>query len=91
MAAKRMFEEDGSLIIQSTHDTNAALNFAQQLRDRGENVGESKIIGTAPAWLVSEWLKEAGVAWDDPAADDVIQRKLMSGDVSALRVWEGNV
>jgi hypothetical protein len=39
--------------------------------------------------LINEWLKEAGVAWDDPAMDDIIKRKMLSGEFDKLRVWEG--
>jgi nucleoside permease NupC len=41
--------------------------------------------------LLGMWLKEAGVSWDDTAAvKDVLKRKLMSNEFSALRVWEGS-
>lgn len=86
---ERLLDHEGKVIVRRTFDATGALEFNRQLRDRGENFGESKIIGSAPASLVGEWLKEAGVRWDDPAADEVIKKKLMSGEVSKLRVWEG--
>ena len=44
-------------------------------------LSDSWHVASVPAWVVTEWLKEAGVAWDDPAAKDVLRKKLMSGDV----------
>ena len=84
------FHDDGKLILQRTHDPNPALERVKQLRDAGkQDFGDSKMIAEVPTWVVGEWLKEAGVAWDDPAMDDVIKKKLLSGDVAAFRVWEG--
>jgi len=40
--------------------------------------------------MITEWLKEAGVRWDDiEARDEVIKRKMLSGEVAALRNWTG--
>jgi hypothetical protein len=40
--------------------------------------------------LVGNWLKEAGVQWHDTnAVNEVINRKLMSGEFNKLRAWEG--
>lgn len=87
---QKIFDHDDRLIIQNTYDTDAAFTHAQALRDAGKtDFGESKVLASVPGWVVGEWLKEAGVAWDDPAADDVIKRKLLSGEVSKFRVWEG--
>lgn len=88
--AQRRFHDDGRLILQRTHDVNPALERVKQLKDAGkEDFGDSKMIAEVPTWLVGEWLKEAGIGWDDPAMDDVIHKKLTSGEFSALRVWEG--
>jgi hypothetical protein len=39
---------------------------------------------------MSQWLKEAGVDWSDHgAAQEVIKRKMLSGDFNKFRVWEG--
>ena len=47
-------------------------------------------VGRVPGAMVSLWLKEAGVKWDDThAANDVIKRKMLSGEFSAFRNWEG--
>jgi len=87
---QRHFHDDGRLILQRTHDPNPVLDNVKRLREAGkQDFGDSKMIGQVPTWLVGEWLKEAGVAWDDPAMDDVIKKKLTSGEFSALRVWDG--
>jgi hypothetical protein len=40
--------------------------------------------------LVNEWIKEAGLTWDDgDAVQDMLNRKLLSGEYSKLRAWEG--
>jgi hypothetical protein len=46
-------------------------------------------VGVIDAALINEWLKEAGISWDDPARADVVKRKMLSGDFDKLRVWEG--
>jgi len=43
-----------------------------------------------PAHLFYEWLKEAGVdPSDKEAAEEVLRRKMLSGDFDKLRVWKG--
>ena len=66
------------------------LDRAEELRQHGNaEFGESKLVGVIDAALINEWLKEAGIAWDDPAMDDVIKRKMLSGEFDKLRVWQG--
>lgn len=86
---ERLLDDDGKVIVQTAHDLTPSFEHVRQLRDRGPDFGESKIIASVPAAVVFDWLKEAGVRPDDPAAKDVIKRKLLSGDVSKFRVWEG--
>lgn len=87
--SEKLIEHDDKLVLQTAHDMTPAFEHVRQLRDRGADFGESKIIASVPAAVVFDWLKEAGVRPDDPAADDVIKRKLLSGDVSKFRVWNG--
>lgn len=88
---ERLFDDDGRVIHRTTYDPNPALEKARVLRGRGGDQfgSDSKMIGIVPATMVTQWLREAGVRWDDPAAEDVINRKLQSGEYSKLRVWEG--
>jgi hypothetical protein len=83
--------EDGDRIVQiKTQDWNPMLERAEMLRQTGnEEFGESKLIGVVDSALLGEWLKEAGIGWDDPARGDVIKRKMLSGEFDKLRVWQG--
>lgn len=84
--------DDDKLIIKKTHDASHMLDDAKYAREMSPNSfgSDYKLIGHVDAALVSVWLKEAGVRWDDTqAVKDVIKRKMMSNEFSALRVWEG--
>jgi len=88
--AEKWFEDGDKLVLQKTHDFTPALESAGELRSNGmTGFSENRHIGRIPLALVGIWLKEAGVKWDDPAAKDVIRKKVMSGDYSNFRVWEG--
>ena len=86
------WHQDGNKIVHvKKHDWNPMLDQAQAYRDQGiDGFGENKLVGVIDAALMGEWLKEAGVKWDDPAAQDVVKRKMLSGEFDKLRVWEGN-
>jgi hypothetical protein len=69
------------------------LEDAKHARETTENAfgSDYKHVGNVDMGLLGMWLKEAGVSWDDTAAvKDVLKRKLMSNEFSALRVWEGS-
>ena len=90
---ERVLDDDGKIIVQQTHDFTPYVRQVRQARDltNGGRVGESRHVGRIPTKLLTIWLKEAGVSWTDTnAVQDVIRRKLMSGEFSALRNWEGN-
>jgi hypothetical protein len=84
-------DEGRNFTVKRTFDASPTIDAVAKLRTAGmENFGESKHIGRVPGWLIAQWLKEAGVRWDDiPARDDVIRKKMMSGEFSALRNWQG--
>ena len=89
---ERVFDDDGTMLtVKKTYDVQPTLDAVQQLRSVGaSSFGESKHVGRVPGWMITEWLKEAGVRWDDiPARNEVIRKKMMSGEFSALRNWEG--
>ena len=68
------------------------LNDAKQAREVTQNSfgSDYKHVGNVDMALLGIWLKEAGVSWDDTeAVKDVLKRKLMSNEFSALRVWQG--
>ena len=90
--SEQFIDGDGDTFhVKRTFDPNPTLKSVAELRSAGVgDLGESKHVGRVPGWLVSEWLKEAGVRWDDIAArDDVVRKKMLSGDFAAFRNWEG--
>ena len=86
------FEGD-ELIIKKTFDASHMLNDAKHARETTQNsfASDYKHVGNVDMGLLGVWLKEAGVSWEDTqAVKDVLKRKLMSNEFSALRVWEGS-
>ncbi len=89
---KISFEGD-NMVIKNTFDASHVLRDVRQARETTENAfgSDYKHIGNIDPGMLAMWLKEAGVAWSDTAGmKDVIKRKMMSPDFSALRVWEGS-
>lgn len=82
---------EDKVVVQKTHDVNPELHRAQMLRDAGVGqTGEKRLVGTIPLNLIAEWCKEAGVKWDDTQArQDVVKRKILSGEFDKFRVWKG--
>ena len=85
------FDGDDKFVIQNTYDNNPYLDEIKQMKAAGVGMtGEKRLVGRVPMHIVNMWLKEAGVKWDDTAAkQEVIRKKLLSGDFAAFRVWEG--
>mgnify|MGYP000692907870 CR=1 FL=1 len=77
--------------VRQTFANDPYLKDVQQLRDAGVGVsGESRLVGRIPMHIVAEWIKEAGLEWSDTeAVQDLMRRKLLSGEFDAFRVWEG--
>jgi hypothetical protein len=82
---------EDKIVIQKTHDVNPELHRAEMLREAGVGqTGEKRLVGTIPLNLIAEWCKEAGVKWDDTLArQEVVKRKILSGDFDKFRVWKG--
>ena len=73
-------------------DASHMLNDVKHAREVTENSfgSDYKHVGNVDLGLLGIWLKEAGVSWEDTGAmKEVIKRKMMSNEFSALRVWEG--
>lgn len=89
--SERVLDDDGKLIIHETHDVQSTLDRAAALRSAGiQGFSENRLVGSVPLVLLKEWAKEAGIKWDDrEAMSDLLRRKLMDGEFSKLRVWEG--
>jgi hypothetical protein len=82
---------EGDITVANTYDVSPILEKAKQLRDAGAtDFGESKVAGVIPMFVVSEWMKEAGVRMDDnEARKEIIRKKMLSGEFDRFRVWEG--
>lgn len=89
---ERMFDDDGKIIVQKTYDLEPVLEQNAKLRsvDNPGVWGESRHVASLPGWLVFQWMKEAGIHVNDTAArDEMLKKKLLSGEFSKLRIWEG--
>ena len=84
-------DDPGKFYVKKTYDATPTLDAVGRMRSEGvQEFGESKHVGRVPGWLITEWLKEAGVRWDDVhARNEIIKAKLMNGDFSGFRNWQG--
>ena len=83
---------EDKIIVKRTYDDQAELDRVAQIRkDSGINSfgSDYKFVGSVPTHLIAEWLKEAGISWDDPARADVIKKKMLSGEFDRLKAWKG--
>lgn len=86
---------DGDKIIHKrTFDFTGAIERVTEIKSHGVigmgNGADNKLVGSIPMWLLNEWIKEAGLTWDDnEAVQDMMRKKLLSGDFNKLRAWEG--
>jgi len=85
------FEHD-HMVIKKKHDVSQSLRDAQAAKDAGIGMsGENRLVGFLDGAVLAQWLKEAGVSWSDTeAAKEVVKRKMMSGEFSKFRVWDGS-
>ena len=87
-----IYDESGDKLVHHRKFNNDPyLEQAKQLRDAGVGVkGHNKLVGRIPMHLVGQWIKEAGLSWDDnEAVKDLIRKKMLSGEFDKFRVWEG--
>jgi len=85
-------EDNGqTLVVEKIYDNEPYLDEVKAIKDSGlGQTGEKRLVGRIPLHILSQWIKEAGLRWDDhDAVRDVIKRKMLSGDFDKLRVWEG--
>ena len=85
-------QSSGKIIHAKTHDYNPELHYAKMMREAlGDQKGaDKKLVGTIPLSLIGEWIKEAGIEWsDNSAVQEVVKRKILSGEFDQFRVWKG--
>jgi hypothetical protein len=93
MPERLVFDEtEGKLYHQKITDAAPAIERAKWLKDVPASrlpVPDSRLVASVPLHMVALWLQEAGVSWDDrEAAQEVLKRKLLSGEAAAFRVDE---
>lgn len=85
--------DDGgdTLTVEKVYDNEPVLRQVEQIKEAGlGQTGDKRLVGRIPMHIMTQWLKEAGVDWSDhSAAQEVIKRKMLSGDFNKFRVWEG--
>ena len=84
--------DDNTFHVKETFDPNPSLDRIKAVREvtDGGHFGESRHVGTVPGWMLTQWLKEAGVSYTDKeGVERVLRQKLMSNEFSALRNWQG--
>ena len=79
------------LLIKETHDVQPVLDGVAALKSAGlTGTAERRHVGRVPFAVLENWVREAGVSFDDPeAVKEVMHRKLLSGEFSKFRIWEG--
>jgi hypothetical protein len=91
--AERFHYDDltDTMTMIETHDPTPVLDSVQRLKSAGrEGFGENKHVGRVPHFLLEQWIREAGVRFDDTAAvKEVLRKKLLSGEFNNLRPWTG--
>ena len=90
---ERIHHEDGgkTLVVESIYDNEPLLESVKALKDSGVGqTGDYRHVGRIPMYLLTQWLKEAGVHWGSQEAKEVIRRKMLSGEFDKLRNWEGS-
>lgn len=93
--AERMTLDGGRLYVEQRHNLNASLAMAERMRHAHEAGHTGTIpkdwvpLGVVPGVLVRAWADEAGVRMDDSdAMNELLNRKLLSGEFSKFRVSE---
>ena len=87
--AERFETEGDNLHIIQTHDFTPTLERNRELRLNGKGrFGDSEAIGSFPAELVSQWLREAGLPWSAPREEvrQLLVRKLLDPDNAAFLI-----
>jgi hypothetical protein len=89
---EEIFDDEGTkFVVKRTFSNEPYLERVQMMRDAEVGMtGDKRFVGSVPGHLVALWAKEAGVSFTDHAAvREIIKKKLMSGEYSKFRVWEG--
>ena len=88
-------DSDGTMVVETIHDNAPYLESVKQLKAQGIDAmagnSDCKLVGRVPMYLLAQWIKEAGLKWEQgEEVKDLIRQKMLSGDFSKLRVWQGS-
>jgi len=92
IAERLQYDADTDTLTEiQTHDPNPIINSVSALKSAGiTGDSEKRHVGRVPFFLLEMWVREAGVRFDDQkAVEEVLHKKLLSGEFNALRPWEG--
>lgn len=80
-----------TLHVIQKHDAQPVLDSVRLLKQaETPKLSENRHVGRVPFHIIEQWVKEAGVSFDNyEAVREVIDRKLQSGEFNKLRIWEG--
>lgn len=83
---------DDKIIHKKTYDNSAEIARVEDIKasDANKFGSDFKFVGSIPMNVLSDWIKEAGLTWEDTyEVQEIIKKKLMSGDFDKLRAWKG--
>jgi hypothetical protein len=91
---EKVHHEDGgnTLIVEKIYDNQDTIDQVAAIKSAGlGQTGEQRLVGRIPINVLADWIKDAGLKWHDTdAVNDLIKRKMLSGDFDKLRVWKGS-
>ena len=92
--SRKLIFDGNKMHTETVTDVEPVMNRAAMLRNTSANMFEKVMeawhVGSVPLALYHQWLREAGVSPEDhAAADEVLNRKLQSGEFAKFRVREG--
>jgi hypothetical protein len=93
IADKMIYDHQTDKIIhQKTYDNSDTIARVEDIKRSEINKfgSDYKFVGSVPMNLLNDWIKEAGLTWEDTnEVSEVIKKKLMSGEFDKLVAWKG--
>lgn len=89
---KKIFKDDGKLVIHKKTDPTAVIENVKALRQAEENKAfqNNWHLARIDKHVLEKWVKEAGLTFDDrEAIRDLLKKKLLDSNNAAFRVREG--
>lgn len=83
--------EGDTFYVKNTYTAQPVLERVAEMKSHGHiGMGESRHVGSIPMHIYTQWAKEAGVPWGGEEHREIVKKKMLSGEFSKLRLWEGN-